>query len=160
MARLRPLRSVQSNARKVLPRVVRRYFRAGRRLIRRRPEFRELHEFRIRTKRVRYVFELYAEVFPRPLRGALREFRGIQGILGQVQDQTMVIAYFEERLMHVRTPARQAEYLRVLHRARVRQNAYRAGFFRRWNRLERIHFERRLLQGIERVTRMRRTLSP
>jgi CHAD domain-containing protein len=160
MARLHPLRSVQANARRILPRAVRRYLRAGRRLVRRHPDFLELHQFRIRTKRLRYVFELYAEVFPRPLRGALREFRGIQGVLGQVQDQTMVIAYFEERLMHVRTPGRQTEYLRVLHRARVRQNAHRAAFFRRWNRLERIHFERRLLEGIERVTRIRRTLSP
>jgi len=149
MARLRPLRTVQENCRRVLPRVVRRYFREGRRLLRRNPDFGELHRFRIRTKRVRYVLELYAEVYPRPLRGALAEFRGIQSALGKIQDQTMVIAYFEERLMHVRTPGRQTEYLRVLHRARVRQGAYRSAFFHRWRQLEQRHFQRWLIDGIE-----------
>src|SRR5258706_251915 len=136
MARLRPLRTVQANCRRVLPRLLRRYFRAGRRLAGGTSDYKELHRFRIRTKRVRYVLELYAEVFPRPLRGALAEFRRIQSVLGRIQDQTMVIAYFEERLLHVRTPARQTEYLRVLHRARMRQNAYRLLFFRRWRHLE------------------------
>lgn len=153
MARLRPLRTVQANCRRVLPRLLRRYFRTGRRLARGNPDFGDLHQFRIRTKRVRYVIELYAEVFPRPLRGALREFRGIQSILGKIQDQTMVIAYFEERLMHVRTTGRQTEYLRVLHRARVRQAAYRLAFFRRWRQLEHRHFQRWLTDGIEGMTK-------
>jgi len=153
MARLRPLRSVQANCRRVLPRLLRRYFRVGRRLAHGTPDFSELHRFRIRTKRVRYVIELYAEVFPRPLRGALAEFRGIQSVLGQIQDQTMVIAYFEERLMHVRTAGRQTEYLRVLHRARVRQGAYRSAFFRRWRQLEHRHFQRWIVEGIEGMTK-------
>ena len=152
MARLRPLRSVQANCRRVLPRLLRRYFREGRRLLRRNPDFSELHRFRIRTKRVRYVLELYAEVYPRPLRGALAEFRAIQSALGKIQDQTMVIEYFEERLMHVRTPGRQTEYLRVLHRARVRQSAYRSAFYQRWRKLEHRHFQRWLVEGIGQMT--------
>ena len=64
----------------------------------------------------------------------------------------MVIAYFENRLKHVRTAGRQTEYLRVLHRARVRQGAYRSAFFRRWRQLEQRDFQRWLVDGIEKMT--------
>lgn len=148
MATLRPTKSVETNFRRVVPRLLRRYFRRGRRLAQSQPPNEELHRFRIRTKRMRYVAELYQELFPRLLKDAVDEFRGIQQILGSLQDQCMVMAYFERRLMDVRTPARQVEYLRVLHRARMRQNSLRKVFFRRWARLERTGLEKNLLGGI------------
>ena len=152
MARLRPTKSVERNCLRILPRLVRRYFKLGRRLT---PQTsnQDLHQFRIRTKRMRYITELYADLYPRPLRKSLAQFRRIQGILGGLQDQTMVIGYFEQRLMHVRTPERQTEYLRVLHRARVRQAGMREVFFQHWAELERDGFEKRLVTGIERAIR-------
>ena len=149
MARLRPIKSVEINFRRVMPRLVRRYFRIGRRLVRSLPSNQQLHEFRIRTKRIRYLTEVYRELYPRAFGNALTEYRGIQQILGALQDQVMVANYFERRLMRVRTPARQVEYLRVLHRARMRQNSLRNAFFRRWARLERTGFEKKLLAGIK-----------
>lgn len=150
MARLRPTKSVERNCLRILPRLVRRYFKRGRGLT---PQTsnQDLHQFRIRTKRIRYITELYAGLYSRRLRGALEQFRRIQGILGGLQDQTMVIGYFEQRLMHVRTPERQTEYLRVLHRARVRQTAMREVFFQHWTELERDGFEKRLVTRIERA---------
>lgn len=153
MARLSALRSVQANCRRALPRLVHRYFRKGGQLLRSNPDFAELHAFRILTKRLRYIIECYAEIYPIPLRGALSQLRVIQNLLGNLQDQTTVISYFERRLMHVRTPLRQAEYLRVLHRARVRQNIFHIAFFRCWSTLERSHFEHQLIAGIKRVTK-------
>ena len=148
MPRLRPTRSVQVNFRRIMPRLVRRYFRRGRRLAKSQPTNRELHQFRIRTKRIRYITEVYRELFPRAVGNSVGEFRRIQQILGFLQDQCMIQAYFERRLMHVRTPARQVEYLRVLHRARVRQNWLRNAFFRRWAKLQRAGFEKKLLARI------------
>jgi hypothetical protein len=130
---------------KIYPKLVRRYFRNGGKLVRRQAGPEELHRFRIRTKRLRYVTELYADLSPDHLRGTLRELRGIQEVLGSMQDQSMIVAYFERRLMDVRTPKRQTEYMRVLHRARMRQSFFREQFFRRWARLEAQHTEKRWL---------------
>jgi len=55
----------------------------------------------------------------------------------------MIIAYFERRLMTVHTPQRQTEYMRVLHKARMRQSFFRAAFLRRWAHLKRIGVEKR-----------------
>ena len=150
MARLLPTKSVERNCLRILPRLVRRYFKLGRSLTLQTSN-QDMHQFRIRTKRLRYITELYANLYPRPLRASLDQFRRIQGILGGLQDQTMVIGYFEQRLMHVRTPERQTEYLRVLHRARVRQAGMREVFFQHWAELEREGFEKWLLNGIERA---------
>ena len=137
--------SVGEHFHKIYPKLVRRYFRKGGKLARRQAGPEELHRFRIRTKRLRYVTELYADVAPDHLRGTLRELRGIQEVLGKMQDQSMIVAYFERRLMDVRTPRRQTEYMRVLHRARMRQHFFREQFFRRWARLESQHTEKRWL---------------
>jgi CHAD domain-containing protein len=133
---------------KMYPKLLRRYFRRGRKLIRRQAGPEELHRFRIRTKRMRYVTELYADLAPNPLRDALGELRGIQEVLGNMQDQSMIVAYFERRLMDVRTPQRQTEYMRVLHRARMRQSFFRTAFFQRWARLERIRAEKKWLAAL------------
>lgn len=149
MAKPRPSKPVQSNFRRILPKLLRRFFRRGRRLARTQAPNDKLHQFRIRTKRVRYTTELYEEVFARELRGALPQLKGIQQVLGALQDQAMIHAYFERRLGEVRSPLRQAEYQRVLHRARARQVVLRAAFFRRWERLEKSGFEKRLLERIK-----------
>ena len=53
----KPSRSVIENARSVLPKLVEKYFKAGRRAAdgKRSPD--ELHQFRIKTKRFRYTLE-------------------------------------------------------------------------------------------------------
>ncbi len=148
MARLRPKRSVRANFRRVLPRLLRRYFRRGRRLVESRASFPELHQFRIRTKRVRYTTELYQKPFPKLISRAAHELQVIQGILGALQDQCMVVAYFERRLANVRRPKLQAEYLRLLHRARARRDAHREAFERRWAYLEKARFAKQLLAAL------------
>jgi CHAD domain-containing protein len=149
MPRLHLDRPVEQNFLRVYPALLRKHFRRGRRLAEQHAGEEELHRYRIRTKRLRYITELYAELYPELLRPVLAELRGIQGVLGQLQDQRNVIAYFERRLFHVRTPARQAEYLRMRHRAQTRMDRYRQMFFRRWARLEGMAFERKLAAKLE-----------
>ena len=152
--RLSAAKPVKSPEAKDFPRVfsklVRRYFRRGGKLLQRQAGPEELHRFRIKTKRFRYVIELYSHRGP-VVHGALRELRAIQGLLGNMQDQSMIIAYFERRLMDVRTPKRQTEYMRVLHRARMRQTHFRESFFRRWARLENTGVEKRWLAAVKGV---------
>ncbi len=136
--------TVAAHFEKIYPKIVRRYFNKGAKLARRQAGPDELHRFRIRSKRLRYVAELYAGLAP-ALRPALRELRSIQEVLGSMQDQSMIVEYFERRLMDVRTPQRQTEYMRVLHRARMKQAFFRQQFFRRWERLEQSGGEKRWL---------------
>ncbi len=139
---------METNFRRIAPKLLKRYFRRERRAAKPRAAIAELHRFRIRTKRIRYVYELYEKLFPAEMKRAVRELQNIQDSLGAVQDQSMVVAYFERRLAAVRKAGRQAEYLRVLHRARARQSACREEFLRRWKRLEHSGFEKKLPRSI------------
>lgn len=151
MPRLRPDKSVEANFRRVMPRLLQRYLRRGRKVVRARAANEKLHRFRIQTKRMRYITELYLELFPRALRRVEKEFRRLQNLLGELQDQSMIQAWFERRLGRVRNPRRQAEYQRVLHRARARQTAIRAEFFRRWEKLESGGFGKKLISRIKKA---------
>lgn len=150
MRRIRPSETVQRNFRRLMPRLLHRYFRRGHALAAdSHAPSESLHRFRIRTKRIRYITELYAEVFERELKGALQQFRDIQEVLGAHQDQAMISAYFERRLDRVKSGAFQKEYGHLLERVRKRQNSLRQDFLRRWRRLEQMRFEQRLLQRIQ-----------
>lgn len=153
MRRVRPARPVRTNFRRILPKLLRRYFRKGRALAAdRRATSQQLHCFRIRTKRIRYVTELYAEVFEHDLRGALAQFRGIQQTLGAHQDQSMIAAYFEGRLRKIKSGTFKIEYRRLLERSRQRQESLRKVFFQRWRRLEQSGFEQGLLRRIKQIS--------
>jgi CHAD domain-containing protein len=65
------------------------HFRAVRRLGRklRRLDARRLHKFRIRTKRLRYAVEFFGSLYrPKPVRRFGKEVRGLQDLLGRLQD--------------------------------------------------------------------------
>ncbi len=153
MRRIRPSETVQVNFRRLLPRLLHRYFRRGRALAAETNATSEsLHRFRIRTKRIRYITELYAEIFEQQLKAALEQFRNIQQVLGAHQDQAMISDYFGRRLERVKSRAFKREYRRLLARARRRQDILRRAFLRRWRRLEETRFEQRLVQRIKQDT--------
>jgi CHAD domain-containing protein len=149
MGRVRRGHSVEANFRRILPRLVRRYFRKGRAIARQSTPNEKLHRFRIRTKRIRYITELYEEVFEPQLRGTAAKFREIQQMLGELQDQVMLSAYFQRRLARLHAPHFMVEYRGVLERSRRRQEVLRNAFFRHWRRLEHSGFEQRLLARIK-----------
>ena len=84
--KLKPSQSAAENARMVLPKMARKYFEAGRKVIggERPPE--ELHAFRLETKRFRYTLELFRPLYDAELDLYLKALRGLQGALGDVSD--------------------------------------------------------------------------
>jgi CHAD domain-containing protein len=57
----------------------------------------ELHEARIRAKRVRYAAEALAPVFGKPARRFARRAEALQQVLGSHQDAVMTIAWLREQ---------------------------------------------------------------
>ncbi|MGH9672160.1 MAG: CHAD domain-containing protein [Bryobacteraceae bacterium] len=79
-------RSASENARSILPRLVRRYFRYGRAVVRKKDSARNLHRLRLETKRCRYTLEIFAPVYGPSLAERIASLRRIQEYLGQVND--------------------------------------------------------------------------
>ena len=57
----------------------------------------ELHEARIRAKRVRYAAEVLSPVFGKPARTFARRAEALQQVLGSHQDAVMAIAWLREQ---------------------------------------------------------------
>jgi CHAD domain-containing protein len=84
--KLKPAQSVAANAREVLPKMARKYFQAGRDAVsaKRRPK--ELHGFRLQTKRFRYTLELFRPVYGPQMDRYLKALHELQGALGKISD--------------------------------------------------------------------------
>ena len=79
-------RSAAENARAQLPKLVAHYFEAGRKASAKGKTPKQLHRFRIETKRFRYALELFRPVYGPTLEHHLAALRGIQNALGKVSD--------------------------------------------------------------------------
>lgn len=84
--KLRRRRSAAENARVVLPKMVRKYFEAGRQACHPKTPPADLHRFRIATKRFRYTLELFQPVYGPGLNRYIEALRGLQGTLGDISD--------------------------------------------------------------------------
>lgn len=85
----KPAHSTIDNTRKVLPRLVEKYFKAGRKASDGKRSAEELHEFRIMTKRFRYTLELVCPVYG-TLERELEPVRELQSVLGKLHDYHIV----------------------------------------------------------------------
>lgn len=155
MAQVHPTESVLANFGRVLPRLVGRYFARGRRLVKNQAPNEALHRFRIRTKRVRYTLELYADLFPEAVGASLEAFQRIQQVLGELQDQRMFAARLKQQARA--DPDHSGEYEALRRAAGKKQAALRKAFFRAWKKLEKSRAERTLLRRIQRASRDVRT---
>jgi len=79
-------RSAPENARSILPRLVRRYFRNGRAIVQKKDSARNLHRLRLETKHLRYTLEIFAPVYGPSLAERIASLRRIQEHLGRVND--------------------------------------------------------------------------
>jgi len=79
------------NAVEHLPRLARRYFRAGRTLLKGKPSPAALHRFRLETKRFRYTLELFRLCYGPGLDLRLEKLREIQVHLGEISDCSATI---------------------------------------------------------------------
>ena len=75
-----------ANARALLPRLAEKYFRAGREATDGKRSPKELHRFRIATKRFRYTLELFRPVYGASLDRRLHTLHELQGTLGKLSD--------------------------------------------------------------------------
>jgi CHAD domain-containing protein len=84
--KLEPTHNASANARLILPKMARKYFEAGRKMMdaKRSPD--ELHKFRLKTKEFRYTLELFRPVYGPGLDGYIKSLRELQGALGKISD--------------------------------------------------------------------------
>lgn len=101
--RFRPKRPARANAARVLPRLAERLFRAGDASVEDDLHSEEVHDFRIRTKRFRYVLEYFRPCYGKALDAYLEAVRGLQAALGDLNDchSTRVLL---QRLLHPGDP--------------------------------------------------------
>jgi CHAD domain-containing protein len=93
--KLKPAQSAAGNARVVLPKMARKYFEAGRKVIEGKRPPDELHGFRLKTKQFRYTLELFRPVYGPSLDRYLKALRELQGALGKVSDYQSIQSVLE-----------------------------------------------------------------
>jgi CHAD domain-containing protein len=89
--RWKPEAVVGQEARRVLPRLVRQYFKAGRKLGEQTPP-RAMHAFRLKTKHLRYTLEAFAPLYGAALKPRIEALRQIQNDLGESNDCEVLMA--------------------------------------------------------------------
>lgn len=138
--------SARDGAAQIAVRGLRKLRKAGRRLGRHAP-VPELHEFRIRCKRLRYRLQAFEPVFGNKLRPAIRGLARLQDVLGAHRDCIVAI----ERLRtHAATCGTAAAELRCRRRLEELVGLYtreaaenRSRFRHEWQRFERrVHMKR------------------
>jgi CHAD domain-containing protein len=74
------------NARMVLPMMAGEYFAAGRKMVAANREPKDLHPFRLATKRFRYTLEIFRDVYGPAMADRLKQLKPVQDALGAVND--------------------------------------------------------------------------
>jgi len=74
------------NARALLPKLLEKYFKAGRKAAKGETSPKKLHGFRIATKQFRYSLELFRPLYGPSLERKLSALSGLQGVLGKLSD--------------------------------------------------------------------------
>jgi len=95
----------------------------------------QLHEIRIRTKRVRYAAEAVAPIVGKQARGFARAAAGLQEALGELNDAVVAAKWLDDWRKHGREPgaSRAAEALAASERAGAAH--LRAGWHSAWEKL-------------------------
>ena len=88
---------VQSEARRILPRMAKEYFRCGKDAAHEAAPADELHRFRIAAKSLRYTLDLFAPVYGDSIDGILEQLKGVQTLLGAINDCATVRRLIERR---------------------------------------------------------------
>ena len=89
--------SIAKAAQRILPRMAQEFFERGKEAAKTKASPRELHQFRIVSKKFRYTLELFTSVYGPPLNSSLERITGVQGLLGDINDcdtvRTMLSQY-------------------------------------------------------------------
>ena len=82
----KPSGTAAESARAALPKAAQKYFEAGRNAADGKRSPKELHKFRIATKKFRYTLELFRPVYGPSLERYIDGLRDLQSILGKLND--------------------------------------------------------------------------
>jgi CHAD domain-containing protein len=77
---------IARTAQRMLPRMAQEFFERGNEAAKTKVSPRELHQFRIVSKKFRYTLELFTSVYGPPLHSSLEKIRRAQGLLGNIND--------------------------------------------------------------------------
>jgi len=77
---------VPVTAKRTLPRMAKEYFASGKDAARDKAPAEELHRFRIAAKNLRYTIDLFAPLYGASLNGLLQQLKGVQTLLGEIND--------------------------------------------------------------------------
>jgi CHAD domain-containing protein len=78
--------SVAENASRVLPKIARKFVLAGRIAVRPRSSWKDLHRFRLISKRFRYSLEIFQHCYGPGIERRIETMRRIQTVLGDIND--------------------------------------------------------------------------
>ena len=92
-----PDEAAAANARRVLPDMVRNYYKAGRKLDADSPA-RDMHGFRLLTKQLRYTLEAFVPLYGRGLEPRVDRLRPIQSALGDLNDCEVMLSEMKKQL--------------------------------------------------------------
>ncbi len=109
--------SKAENARRLLPRMIDELFQAGNRAARPGASHETMHQFRLKTKRVRYTLELFESVYGARTGRLLEWLKGLQEKLGAINDCAVTLGM-------IRSNRRVAAAVRRL--AKERETEFRA----------------------------------
>lgn len=90
--------SAVENAKTHLPRLLKRYFREGRKLADERPSPEILHQFRLSTKHVRYTLESFQPIYNSSLNELIRSLKDTQDFLGKISDANTTAHWLKTQL--------------------------------------------------------------
>jgi CHAD domain-containing protein len=123
-----PSNSAVESARNTLPQLAERFFAAGRKAAKQgRATPKELHAFRLHTKRFRYTLELFQPLYGPGLKSRLAELRRIQQYLGDMNDCVIT-----EALLRAGGGKKTAEVKQLLARLDSRKTNRARRFLRYW----------------------------
>lgn len=114
--RFRPKRPARENAARLLPRLAEKFFRAGDASVEDDLHSDEVHGFRIRTKRFRYVLEYFRPCYGKAMDAYLEAVRGLQAALGDLNDCHSTRVLLQDLLQPGDPPTRHKKLLGALDR--------------------------------------------
>lgn len=120
-----------ANVRAQLTRASNAYFEAGRETIRPDATPKDLHEFRLHTKRFRYTLELFTPLYGPAFGRMIRSLRRIQQLLGDMNDCVITRALLEKHGNN-----RSPQVRRVLRALDRRQAERIAGLAQTWSEFD------------------------
>ena len=130
----KPAHSSIENARNVLPKLVEKYFEAGRKAADGKQSPDELHQFRIKTKRFRYTLELFLPAYGTRLDHELEPIRELQKVLGKLHDYHIIEQTLEgEKTLQTNLQRRGKKKLKEFHEQWTKFDS--KGELKRWKKV-------------------------